>query len=155
MMRRQSRQSYSNGERQKTFQKKRILIEADFFGVLEQIALCSSVSLKVTATSPHNIIHSNIYIFLFYFIFCLFRVAPEAYGGSQARSLIRALDASLCHRHSNAGSEESEPHLGPTPQSRQFWILNPLREARGRTYVLMAIRFISSEPRGNSYIFLF
>ena len=33
---------------------------------------------------------------------------PEAYGGSQARGLIGAVAAGLCHSHSNAGSE---PHL--------------------------------------------
>ena len=47
--------------------------------------------------------------YLFYFIFCLFvfffRVAPAAYGGSQARGQIRAVAASLYHSHSNARSE--------------------------------------------------
>ena len=50
--------------------------------------------------------------FLFFFIF-FFRAAPIACGGSQARSQIRAIAASLHHSHSNAGSE---PHLRPTPQ---------------------------------------
>ena len=36
-----------------------------------------------------------------------------AYGGSQTRRQIGATAASLCHRHSNKGSE---PHLQPTPQ---------------------------------------
>ena len=52
----------------------------------------------------------------FFFFFCLFafsRASPAAYGGSQARGLIRAVAASLCHSHSNAGSE---PRLQPTPQ---------------------------------------
>ena len=52
----------------------------------------------------------DIYIF---FVFCLFRAAPSAYGGSQARGLIRAIPPGLCHGHSNAGSE---PSLRPTPQ---------------------------------------
>ena len=34
----------------------------------------------------------------------LFRVTPEAYGGSQARDQIGATAASLHHSHSNAGS---------------------------------------------------
>ena len=49
-------------------------------------------------------------------LFCLFafsRAAPAAYGGSQARGLIRAAATGLCQSHSNAGSE---PHLQPTPQ---------------------------------------
>ena len=36
-----------------------------------------------------------------------------AYGGSQARGLIRAVATGLRQRHSNVGSE---PHLQPTPQ---------------------------------------
>ena len=40
----------------------------------------------------------------FFFFFCLFRVTPAAYGGSQARGQIGVAAASLCHSHSNAGS---------------------------------------------------
>ena len=43
----------------------------------------------------------------------LFRAAPAAYGGSQARSLIGTIAAVLYHSHSNTGSE---PSLQPTPQ---------------------------------------
>ena len=50
---------------------------------------------------------------LFCFVFCLFRAAPVAYGGSQARGPIRATAASLHHSHNNA---RSEPHLLPTTQ---------------------------------------
>ena len=46
-------------------------------------------------------------------IFFFFRALHSAYGSSQARSQIRAIDASLCHSHSNA---RSEPRLRPTPQ---------------------------------------
>ena len=48
-----------------------------------------------------------------FFFFCLFRVAPTAYGSSQARGWIGAATAGLHHSHSNLGSE---PHLQPTPQ---------------------------------------
>ena len=37
-------------------------------------------------------------------LFWLFRAAPEAYGGSQARSRIRATAAGLHHSHSHVGS---------------------------------------------------
>ena len=47
----------------------------------------------------------------FLFVFCLFRAIPVAYGGSQARGLIRTVTVGLCH--SNA---RSELHLQPTPQ---------------------------------------
>ena len=63
----------------------------------------------------------------FFFLFCLFRVAPEAYGGSQARGLIGAVAASLPYSHSNA---RSKPCLRPAPQLRQHWILNLLSKAR-------------------------
>ena len=47
----------------------------------------------------------NIY-FSFSFLFLVFLgPAPVAYGGPQARSLIGAVAASLCHSHSNARSE--------------------------------------------------
>ena len=43
----------------------------------------------------------------------LFRAIPAAYGGSQARSLIRATAAALRQSHSNARSEQCQQ---PTPQ---------------------------------------
>ena len=39
-----------------------------------------------------------------FFFFGLFRAAPEAHGGSQARGEIRAVAAGLYHSHSNKGS---------------------------------------------------
>ena len=68
------------------------------------------------------------------FFFGLFRAAPMAYGGSQAWSQIRAVAASLHHSHSNARSELCRQ---PSPQLMAQWILNPLSEARVRTWVLM------------------
>ena len=49
----------------------------------------------------------------FFLFFGLFRAAPMAHGGSQARGLIGAIAAGLCHSHSSAGSK---PYLQPTPQ---------------------------------------
>ena len=56
---------------------------------------------------------------LFWFGFCfvlfhflLFRAPLMAYGGSQARGLIRAVATGLHQSHSNSGSQ---PHLRPTP----------------------------------------
>ena len=56
------------------------------------------------------------FILFYLFIFCLFGISwatPTAYGGSQARGLIRAVATSLYQSHSNAGSK---PCLQPTPQ---------------------------------------
>ena len=45
------------------------------------------------------------FFFFFFFFFCLlFRAAPMAYGGSQARSPIRATAAGLHYSHGNARS---------------------------------------------------
>ena len=53
-------------------------------------------------------------LFLFIYLFIAISWAiPAAYGGSQARGLIRAVAASLCQSHSNVGSK---PRLQPTPQ---------------------------------------
>ena len=54
--------------------------------------------------------HSEFY---FFFCFCLFRAAPMAHEGSQARGRIRVIATGLHHSHSSLGSE---PHLQPTPQ---------------------------------------
>ena len=43
--------------------------------------------------------------FFFFFCLCISRAAPTAYGGSQARGLIRALATGLHQSHSNAGSK--------------------------------------------------
>ena len=48
------------------------------------------------------------YLFIYFF-----RATPVAYGGSQARSLVGAIAASLRHSHSNVRSEQC---LRPTPQ---------------------------------------
>ena len=52
-------------------------------------------------------------LLLFLFVFLLFRAAPKAYGGSQARGPIGAAATGLHHSHSNKGSE---PRLRPTSQ---------------------------------------
>ena len=55
-----------------------------------------------------------IYLFIFYFfVFCLFRATPSAYGAFQARGLIGTIAAGLHHSCSNA---RYEPHLRSTRQ---------------------------------------
>ena len=53
------------------------------------------------------------FILFIYLFQGLFRAAPEAYRGSQARGPIRAVTADLHHSHSNMGSQLC---LQPTPQ---------------------------------------
>ena len=69
------------------------------------IELCSWGSLLEMVTWKHS--------FFFVCFFAFSWATPAAYGGSQARGLIRAVATSLCQSHSNAGSE---PCLQPTPQ---------------------------------------
>ena len=55
-----------------------------------------------------------IFLVVFFFAFFVFsRAAPSAYGGPQARGLIRATAARLHHNHRNS---ISEPGLQPIPQ---------------------------------------
>ena len=74
-----------------------------------------------------------IYFILFYFIF---RAAPAADGGSQARGQIRAMATSLYHSHSNAGSTAcrnpgvlthwARSGIEPTFSQTLCQVLNPL-----------------------------
>ena len=89
------------------------------------VVLCYLRIVAILPQSKHKVILPLIdilekieisHIFIYLFIFGLFAIswaAPAAYGGSQARSLIRAVDTSLRQSHSNAGSE---PRVRPTPQ---------------------------------------
>ena len=71
---------------------------------------------------------SLLFPLFFFFSSCLFRAAPAAYGGSQARDQIQAAAASL-----------------PQPQQRR--ILNPLSEARDRTAISwILVGFLTTEP---------
>ena len=86
-----------------------IILNGNFFFYLQIWALSFP-------SSPFRLLSQIISLslsFFFFFVFCPFRATPAAYGGSQARGLIQAIAASLCHSHSNA---RSEPHLQPTPQ---------------------------------------
>ena len=51
---------------------------------------------------PGTVFEDGILSFFFFFVFCLLRATPTAYGGSQARGPVGALATSLHHSHSNA-----------------------------------------------------
>ena len=55
----------------------------------------------------------EVFLLFVFFFFCLFRVAPVAYGSSQGRGQVRATAASLCYSHCKMGSKLG---LQPTPQ---------------------------------------
>ena len=102
--------------------------------------------IKVThwkgSQSPDNIKMSfwNRVVYVICLCVCVFFRAPSmAYRNSQARGWIGAAAATLHHSHSIVGSERN---LQSTPQPRQCQILNPLREARDQTHVLMDTRWV-------------
>ena len=80
--------------------------------------------------------------FLFFFFFSLFRAAPMAYGGTQARDWIGAVAAGLHNSHSNS---RSELHLQPTPQLMVMLDPYPTEPRPGVKPVSswMLVRFIS------------
>ena len=55
----------------------------------------------------------GIYVFIYLVFLPFLGPLPVAYGGSQARGLMRAVDTGLHQSHSNMGSD---PRLQPTPQ---------------------------------------
>ena len=70
----------------------------------------------------------SLYLFINLFIYGLFGATPTAYGGSQARGGIGATAASLCHSHSNVGSE---PCLQPRPQLTAMLDPSPTERGQG------------------------
>ena len=78
---------------------------------------------------------SSFFSFFLSFFLSFLKTAPAAYGGSQARGGIRAVAASAAHATATA-----MPDLSCTcnlqHSSRQCRTLNPLSEARKRTFVL-------------------
>ena len=76
-----------------------------------------SISILFNSLFSSSILYNPEIINILFFFFCLFAIswaAPSAYGGSQARGLIRAVATGLRQSHSNAGSE---PRPQPTPQA--------------------------------------
>ena len=64
----------------------------------------------------------------FFVCVCLFRAAPMAYGGSQARGLIRATVAGL---HQSPSNTRSEPRQQPTPQLTAMPDPQPTEQGQG------------------------
>ena len=80
----------------------------------------------------------SFFFFFLSFVFCLFRAALTAHGGSQVRSWIRTTVAGLCH--SNAR------------------FLDPLSKARDRTHILMdtsLIRFLCATTGTPKFAYFF
>ena len=85
-----------------------------------------------------------------FFFFAFFRAVCAAYVSSQARSQVRAAAASLHHSHRNT---RSELHLWPTSH---LMAINPwARPGLKPTSSWILVRFITTEPQGNSLSYPF
>ena len=73
----------------------------------------ASMSKIARVWNLYDLLDNAEQFFNFNFYFCLFRAALVAYGGSQARCLIRTVAAGLYQSYSNVGSKLC---LWPTPQ---------------------------------------
>ena len=73
-----------------------------YYAHVWSILVLSTYTLNLFFFFFTNFIYLFIYLF---FVFCPFRTAPVAYGGSQARGPIGAIDTSLRQSHSNARSK--------------------------------------------------
>ena len=98
---------------------------ANALWVIDAVRIKSKSSSTFSFSDPivlHAVVEvpsSPLTSFFCFCFFCLFRAAPVAHGGSQAKGRIRAVAASLHHSHSN---------------TRSF---NPLSKARDGICVLM------------------
>ena len=80
-------------------------------GRLAAVAPIQSLAWELSNAAGAALKSESTFSFLVFFV--LLRAALSAYGGSQARGRIRAVDAGVCQSHSNA---RSEPCLQPTPR---------------------------------------
>ena len=84
------------------------------------------------------------FFFFFFWSFCLFRAAPTAYGGSQARGLIGVLAAGLHHSYSNATSASATYSTAP---GNAGFLTHWARPEIEPTTSWFLVRFVSAVPR--------
>ena len=91
------------------------------------------MGLKVNS----SVASTELFYFIIYFCFLLFRATPLAYGSSQARGRIGAVAASLHTYTTDKETQDPNCVCDLHHSSRQSWILNPLSKAKGGTLILM------------------
>ena len=98
----------------------------------------------------------HLFCFFPFFVFCLFRATPTAYGGSQARGLIGAVATGLHHSHSNAGSLTHWARPGIEPTSAWFLVefvsAGPWQTLQ-EWIILKHIYFEKNEKGSNTLVF--
>ena len=107
-------------------------------------------------TEKSNQVRNKSWLFTFFFFFLVFsRATPTAYGGSQARGLIGAVDASL--RHSHRATPDLSRVFDLHQSSQQCWILNLMSEARDGIHNLMVPKSdsLTNEPQEDLRLFTF
>ena len=144
-------QSFSSNERDKQL----TLMPSRMQGVGHTYRAGSIILFR--ALSPHHgplmwILPPFLFFLFFFFFFRLFRAAPKAYGRSQARSSITV--ELIAYTRATAMPDPSlicDLHHSLW----QRWILNPLREARDRTYILLdtSLSLLPLSHNGNPHLF--
>ena len=123
------RRSYGKAEKQRHIYSQTDMVTNPFFATgwvtldklrwLLRVSTATSRKKDLPAESFSRLTRKHIFLsfyfilFIYLFIYLLFRATSSAYGGSQARGLIGAVAADLCHSHRNA---RSEPRLQHTLQ---------------------------------------
>ena len=94
-----------------------------------------------------DIISEQYHITLFFF-FCLFRPAPVACGGFQARHWIGAVAASLCHSHAHLGHFASYSTAHGNARSLTHWVRPGIEPASSWILVIL---FLLSHDSNSQY----
>ena len=112
------------------------------YKVIQKFKLFKKKKIKKTTPRHHNqiVLFFCLFIFFwffgfFFFGFCLFRAAPEAYGGSQARDRIEP--QRLAYPIATVMPQDPSHVCDLHHSSRQCQIFNPFSKARDQTQVLM------------------
>ena len=90
-------------------------------------------------------------LLLFIYLFLLFRATPAAYESSQARGLVGAAAAGLCHSHSNAGNwATSATYTAACSNARSLthWLRPGIKPASSWILVGFVTPELQWEPRG-------
>ena len=119
-----------------------------FYKFKEYLRIHISISFNEHLSSsphdpPHFFLHTLTFfswILLFFFVLCLFRASPMAYGCSQARGRIRVVAAGHATATATATATAMQDLIHVLylhHSSGQCQIVNPLSKARDQTHVLM------------------